>query len=107
VHADVAARQGKGVEGGVAQGEELEVAARLGGGRGQAGAQRIQIGGDLDIVDVGRLAQADVAHDRLADAPLHLRRQVGAEASPRSGRPSARTAGARQASNSSTEFISI
>jgi hypothetical protein len=77
MHADVAARQGKGIQGGIAQGEELEILARLGSGRGQAGAERIQIGGNLDIVDVGRLAQADVAHDRLADAPLHLRRQIG------------------------------
>jgi hypothetical protein len=74
MHADVAAGQGKGIQGGVAQGKELEILARLGGGCGQAGAERIQIGGNLDIVDVGRLALTDVA--------------------PRSGRPSARTPGA-------------
>lgn len=77
MHADIAAGQGKGIQGGVAQGEELEVLARLGGGCGQAGAECIQIGGNLDIVDVGRLALTNIAHDRLANAPLHLRREIG------------------------------
>jgi len=43
----------------------------------QALAQPGEVVGDLGVLEVARLAEADVAHDALADAPLRLRREHG------------------------------
>ena len=40
----------------------------------------LEVVGDLRVVQVARLAEADVAHDAFADAPLDLRREPGVAA---------------------------
>ncbi len=75
VHADETARHGEGVDRGVADGEELEILPGAHRDLGQAVAQRRQVFADLGVIDVGRLAEADVAHHGFAEAALHLRRK--------------------------------
>ena len=55
MHADITARQGKGIQRGVADGEKLEIPSRLWRRRREAGAKRVEIGRHLDIVDIARL----------------------------------------------------
>jgi hypothetical protein len=85
VHPYEAARKREGVDGGIAQDEELEVVARPARHAREPRAQLAEVLADLGIVDVARLAEADLAHDALAEAPLHLRRQRGFAAAPEVG----------------------
>ena len=78
VHADESARHRERVDRRVAYGEELEVLARAGRDRNQPCTQLVQIVADLRIIEVRRLAAADLAHDAFADLALELRRQDGA-----------------------------
>jgi len=77
MHADIAARQRKRVDALVANAEELEILP----GAGKTGADLGEVVADLGIVDVRRLGEANLAHDLLADAPLHQRRQRAVAAS--------------------------
>ena len=76
MHADVAAGQREGVDGVLADREELEILPRP----GEARAQLVQVIADLRIVDVLRILGANLAHDRLAEALLHLRREHAVDA---------------------------
>ena len=63
----------------VADDEEFEVLARLAARGDQPVADRLHVVPHLRVVDVRGVA-ADLAHDRFADPPLHLRRDVGLRA---------------------------
>ena len=76
VHADIAARQGKGVDLRIQHGKELKILPQLGRGAGKPPAQLIEIQLDLRIVQ--HLAGfADHRHDLAAEFLLGLRRQGG------------------------------
>ena len=87
VHADKAARQGEGVDRVVAHCEELEVLSCSGSVLREARAEVAEVIGDLRIVEVVRVAKADVAHDALADAPLGCGASPASPLPPRSGKP--------------------
>ncbi len=76
VNTNVAAGKGESVEGCIPQGEELELLPAVVELAGEPTAQPVQVTVDFWIVDVGRFAQANLAHDRFADAPLGGRRQI-------------------------------
>jgi len=73
---DIAARHGKGIQGGIAQGEELELLLGLFALPGQPAPKAVEVAVDLGIIHVARLAQANVAHDAFTDAALHLWREI-------------------------------
>jgi hypothetical protein len=67
VHADVAARHGKGVDAGVADDEEVEFALVARADRDQLVAELVEVGFDFGVVQIARVG-VDVAHDRAASA---------------------------------------
>jgi hypothetical protein len=75
MHADVAARQGESIERGILHQEKLEILARILAVGHEAVAEGVEVLGDFGIVGKSGIVQADVAHDRLADAAFGLRRQ--------------------------------
>jgi len=87
MHADVAARQGEGVERGVLDQEKLEILAHILTVGHQAVAEGVEIPGGFWILGKGGIVQTDVAHDRLADAALGLRRQRELRRVPQVGQP--------------------
>ena len=62
----------------VTNGKKMEIAGRIGAGFDQTPAKAVKIVVDFGIVDVTRLAQANLVHDALADPALDLRREFGA-----------------------------
>ena len=73
MHADVAARHGKGVDGGVVDDEEVEFALVARADRDQLVAELVEIAFDFGVVQVARVG-VDVAHD---GAPQRLFFLVG------------------------------
>ncbi len=76
VDADVAARQRESVDGGIRDGEELELLAVLGDRGDEAMPELVQVVVDLGILEVGA-GGPDLAHDHFADLVLLPERDVG------------------------------
>jgi hypothetical protein len=77
VHADETTEHRKRVDGVVADKKELAIGSGIRTGGHQTTAKPIEVVGDFGVVNVARLAQADLVENPLADFPFELRRELG------------------------------
>ncbi len=77
VHADESTEHRKRVDGVISDKKEVAIGSRTGTSCDQTTAQSIQIVGDLGVVNVAWLSQADLVENPLADFPFELRRELG------------------------------
>ncbi|HRD90391.1 MAG TPA: hypothetical protein PK752_19370 [Accumulibacter sp.] len=78
IHPDEAAEHRKGIDRVVANHEELETARGVRTGGNQPTAEEIDVVGNVRIVKVAGLVEADIIEDPLADLVLKLRGEVDA-----------------------------
>ena len=75
MNADKAARHGEGVDRRIVDRKKIEADPGIAADRNQATAELIEISLDIRIIQIGRLAPANLIHDLLADLLFGRQRQ--------------------------------